>query len=34
MEFGYGRAIVVNRTALLCEYIRNRDIRREVTDHV
>ena len=25
VEFGYGRATVVNRTALLWEYVRNRD---------
>ena len=31
-EFGYGRATVVNRTALLWEYVRNRD--KKVTDHV
>ena len=31
-EFGYGRAKVVNRTALLWEYVRNRD--EKVTDHV
>ena len=32
VEFGYGRATVVNRTALLWEYVRNRD--KKVTDHV
>ena len=31
-EFGYGRATVVNKTALLWEYVRNKDKR--VTDHV
>ena len=31
-EFGYGRATVVNRTALLWEYVRNKD--KKVTDHV
>ena len=31
-EFGYGHAIVVNRTALLWEYIRNRD--KKFIDHV
>ena len=31
-EFGYGQATVVNRTAPLWEYVRNRD--KKVTDHV
>ena len=31
-EFGYGCATVVNRTAMLWEYVRNKD--KKVTDYV